>query len=166
MRNIIQLPNLSHLYDSDSGNLVVCEDARTLLNMVLAMAVRDQATSVHFHSHRIGSTTDVVLTYVVGGGRYELVAPPTEIAGELFAAGCVMLAPRGWWGCLRRLVARAVGGCSGQFRVVDADGHSSEWYGVVWSAGPIAGLEFFCRLDSFGPQTEPNEVCKGSESVA
>jgi hypothetical protein len=110
---------------------------------VLALAVKDKASSVHYHIWRGESMGEGVLSYVVGGVLYEMVPPPLEIVGPLFAAARALLAPRGLWGRLRQLLGRAAGGCSGQFSLLDADSSRSEWCGAVWSAGTTAGLEFY-----------------------
>ncbi len=73
MRNVQKLMNLSAFEQLEIT--IDSTGAQQLLNAVLAMAGRDQAISVHYHTHRIDSTIDGVLTYVVGGIRYELVPP-------------------------------------------------------------------------------------------
>jgi len=104
---------------------------------VLAMAVRDGAASVHYHPWRTNATCDDVLSYVVGGTRYGLLAPDAESGGRLLADARRLAAP----GPLARLRAWAVRGAVGRVRLVAASGES-EWCVVHWGRGPLAGVEF------------------------
>ena len=147
MRNVLQLPALAEFADypiDDSDVFVSTQDgARQLLTVVLALALKDNASSVHYRLWHGETTGESVLTYVVGGVRYEMVPPPLEIAGALFDVARTLLVPGGLWRVLRRLLGRMVGGCSGEFSLLDANGNRSEWCGVVWSAENTAGLELY-----------------------
>ncbi len=111
---------------------------RRLWRMVLAMAVRDRASSVYWHPWQEGDA----LSYVVAGIRYVLVRPPAEpdsltlaAARELIGGGRVWSVIAGW---LRSPVA-------GRFTCEGEHGRS-EWCGVWWQAGGVCGAEFH-RLD-------------------
>lgn len=147
MRNVLQLPALAEFLewpiDDSDPSVTTQEGARQLLTVVLALALKDNASSVHYRLWRGDATGENVLTYVVGGVRYEMVPPPLEIAGPLFDVARTLLVPCGLWSGLRRLLGRMVGGCSGQFSLLDANGNRSEWCGVVWSAKNTAGLELY-----------------------
>ena len=169
MRNVLQLPALAEFLewpiDDSDPSLTTQEGARQLLTVVLALALKDNASSVHYRLWRglwRGVTTgENVLTYVVGGVRYEMVPPPLEIAGALFAVARTLLVPRGLWGGLRRLLGRMVGGCSGQFSLLNANGNRSEWCGVVWSAENTAGLDLY-RF--YPPEDRVEKTAIGLES--
>ena len=147
MRNILQLPNLAEIEarsgDESDPSAPTRDSGQKLLNIVLALAIKDNASSVHYHIWRDDAMGEGTLYYVIGGVCYEMVPPPLEIVGALFAAGRRLLASRGLWGSLRRLLGRALGSCSGQFSLLDTDGRGSEWCGAVWSAGKTAGLDFY-----------------------
>src|SRR6187399_673902 len=68
---------------------------------VLAMAVKDGATSVQYHPWRTDRLADFVLSYVITGTRWGLIRPPPEAAGRLLAEARRLLRP----GRLSRLVA-------------------------------------------------------------
>jgi hypothetical protein len=103
---------------------------------VLAMAVKDRASSVHYHPWRTDRMADFVLSYVILGTRYGLLRPPPEAAGRLLAEARGLICP----GRLRRLAAgRTV---VGRVRLVGAGGTWEDWCGVCWSGGGLAGVEW------------------------
>jgi hypothetical protein len=105
-----------------------------MLRLVLAMAVRDGAVSVHWHPWRAADA----LAYVVGGVRYSMVRPPPELDGVVSAAARALAG--GW------VVGRWLGlSAAGRFRCVGAVG-PSEWCGAWWRAGGVCGAEFH-RMD-------------------
>jgi hypothetical protein len=165
MRNILQLPALAEFLEwpiDDDPTATTQDGARQLLTVVLALALKDNASSVHYRFWRRETTGESVLTYVVGGVRYEMVPPPLEIAGPLFDVARTLLVPRGLWGNLRRLLGRIVGGCSGQFSLLDANGNRSEWCGTVWSAENTAGLELYRY---YPPEDRTETTAVGLESA-
>ena len=119
-----------------------------LWRMVLAMAVRDGASSVHYHPWR----ADGHLSYVVAGVRHALVPPPPELAHRVAAAAGALAcgsrlgaAARRWLGWPHR--------AAGRIRLIGVSGESV-WAGVVWSAGSLIGVEWY-RLDHASTRAEP-----------
>jgi hypothetical protein len=107
--------------------------------MLLAMAVRDSAASVHWHPWRAGNA----LAYVVAGVRYSLVRPPPALDPLVAAAGRELVAPSWVRSAVGRWLGWPVAGrfrCEGEYGV-------SEWCGVWWRAGGVCGVELH-RLDT------------------
>jgi hypothetical protein len=137
----LQLPELPQPCPDDARLLIEFgldwpEHIR-LWKMLLAMAVRDKATSLHYHPWR----SDGHLSYIVEWQRYELVPPPFNLSRRLaLAAGAMM--------CGNRLTAasrRWVGWplrASGRLRCASTFG-TSDWAGVVWSVGSLIGVEWY-----------------------
>jgi hypothetical protein len=106
--------------------------------LIVAMAVRDGAVSVHWHPWRAADA----LAYVVGGVRHSLGRPPVVLDPVVSAATRELITGGGMWSALgRRLGWPAAGrfGCTGA-------GGPSEWCGVLWSAGGVCGADLH-RLD-------------------
>jgi hypothetical protein len=119
---------------------------------VLAMAVRDGVSAVHFHPWRTNGVQDNVLSYQVGGVVYGLIRPAEAEDERLLAAARELVAPgrlARWWG-------RLTGGATvGRLRLVAASGDESDWCGVVWAADGVSGADFY-RLDP-APVVPPPE---------
>jgi hypothetical protein len=149
---LVQLPDLSTLMTQDAGRLLVEFGAGSdwaalgrMWRMALAMAVRDGASSVHYHPWR----ADGHLSYIVSRTRYVLVQPPQELArraaaaaGALACGGRLKTALRRWLGWPLR--------AAGNVRLVTGVA-TSDWAGVVWSVGSLCGVEWY-RLDPPGSQ--------------
>ena len=107
---------------------------RKLWGMVLLMAVRDRAASVHYHPWRGAGA----LSYVVDNTRYEMVPPPAE-----FADACVDVA-REAFTVPAGLLARLAGGRTACGTVsLLVGGNPILWDAVVWSNGDRSGVELF-----------------------
>jgi hypothetical protein len=143
----VQLPDLSALMSENGGEMVEFGSGWAELcrmwRMVMAMAVRDGASSVHYHPWR----ADGRLSYIVSGIRYELVPPPPAFAPRLIA-GAGALICGSWLGAAsRRWFGRPLR-AEGRVRLVSGLA-ASDWAGVVWSIGSHAGVEWY-RLDLAG----------------
>jgi len=133
--------------DANGDMLVFFDDSiqlpseiRKLWGMVLTMALRDRATSVHYHPWR----TDGRLTYVIEGRqRYEFIPPPEahaaaiiEIARSLFTAPPAR-------GLLSRFVGRTRDRAVCSSFTFEVGCWSVLWDVVCWSNGERAGVELF-----------------------
>jgi hypothetical protein len=151
---MVRAINLPHL--PADGHMEFGEDPDgfdRFWGLILSMAVRDRAISVHWHPWR----AEDALGYIVDGTRYSLLMRPSaEFDCCISAAARDLVAPRelhsfarrsrylgphirvlfGWW--LRRSVA-------GRFRCISEYG-PTEWAGVWWHVDGQAGAEFH-RLD-------------------
>ncbi|HEX4608936.1 MAG TPA: hypothetical protein VH092_12085 [Urbifossiella sp.] len=153
MGNDIRLPDLPP--SGEGGSMLVefglgRDESDRLWRMVLAMAVRDRALSVHYRPWR---PPDGELCYLVSGVCYQLVPPPPALARQVAAAAGALVcgsrlgaATRRWLGWPLR--------AGGRVRLVGEYG-VSEWAGVVWeigslpgAVGPLAGVDWY-RLDPF-----------------
>ena len=148
----VRLPDLPAPAAADDPQLVefgfAWADLCRLWELLLALAVRDGASSVHYHPWR----ADGHLSYVVAGARYAMVPPPPELARRVaLAAGALACGTRLGAAC-RRWLGRPVR-ASGVVRLEGPAG-PSEWAGVVWSAGSRVGVEWY-RLDPAGGPAEP-----------
>lgn len=103
--------------------------------IVLAMAVRDGATEVHYRPWRADSGGDA-LSYLAGGTRYGLVPPDAGSGRQLLAAARRLAAP----GLVARLWASVAGNAVGRVRLVAASG-ASEWCVVCRGRGRLAGVD-------------------------
>jgi hypothetical protein len=106
-----------------------------LWGMVLLLAVRDHAASVHYHPWR----ADDGLAYVVQGVRYALVPPPAELAGPVVAVARSLFTRRG----RGRWLGRGSSGPACGPVELDVWGHVFVWDAVVWSSGGREGVELF-----------------------
>ena len=105
----------------------------TFWGLILLIAFRDRATSVHYHPWRGESA----LAEIVDDVRVEMVAPEAEgTATILETARSLFLAPRG---LLSRLVGRPSTAC-GSFSL-DVAGRSLVWDAIIWSNGERSGVE-------------------------
>jgi hypothetical protein len=151
---VVRLMELLDLRDSppasDDAMVVELTDEPAALgkfwSMILLLAIRDNATSVHYHPWR----EDGVLAYIVANVRHELSPPPDELseavvtmARSLFTEPVQggLLARLG--GLLARLGGRTVSGLSCGAVEFDVGGNMLLWDAVVWSSGERAGVELF-----------------------
>ena len=146
----VPLPDLP----TDDGLMLVefgrdWDELCRMWRMVLAMAVRDGASSVHYHPWR----ADGHLSYLVAGVRYEMVPPHPELAHRVAAAaGALVCGSR--LGAMSRRWLGWPSRAGGRVRLTGQSGES-EWAGVVWAVGPLAGVEWF-RLDPAPTEAEPD----------
>jgi hypothetical protein len=112
------------------------DPARKLWGLLLLMAVRDGASSVHYHPWR----GDGALAYIIANIRIVLRPPP-----DLWAEYCVAVA-RSLLGRRRSLLGRMLIGqpnpACGSL-VLGVEEHRIEWEVVCWSSGGRLGVEFF-----------------------
>ena len=112
------------------------DPARKLWGLALLMAVRDRASSVHYHPWR----GDGALAYVVANTRVEMSPPEPGWAERCVAAARSLLIQR------RSLLGRILVGqpypkCGSLvFGVAE---RRIEWEVVCWSSGKRFGVEFF-----------------------
>jgi hypothetical protein len=92
-----------------------------LWRMVLAMAVRDGAASVHYHPWR----ADGHLSYLVSGVRYELVPPPPALARRIAAVAGALACGSRLGAVMRRWLGWPIR-TSGRVRLIGKTGES-EW---------------------------------------
>ena len=107
--------------------------------MILLLAVRDNATSVHYHPWR----EDGVLAYIVANVRHVLVPPPAELSEAVVAVARSLFTEPVQGGLLARLCGRTVSGLSCGSVDFDVCGNVLVWDAVVWSSGERAGVELF-----------------------
>jgi hypothetical protein len=122
--------------------------ARLIWRQVLEIAVRDRASSVHYHPWCNGSP----LTYIVAGTRYEIVPPLDYLSRTLVLAAGAMLARTraGVWS--RRFLGWPIR-ASGLLRLSD-NGRVTEWAGIVWAIRGLSGVEWN-RVDDAFVAAEP-----------
>jgi hypothetical protein len=126
--------------------------------MILLLALRDHATSVHYHPWR----EDGGLAYVVDGVRYPLDTPPSEeSAGAVLAAAWSLFTEPGWLardrrgtgsGWLARLRRRAGAGAACATFGMDLGFDVFLWDAVVWSSGERSGVELFRVAPGVAPR--------------
>jgi hypothetical protein len=114
--------------------------------LVLTIAVRDSASSLHYHPWRNNSPTFVShsMTYVVNGIVYGLVPPPLSAEKLLIEAARKLLAP-GRFRFMRRLLTGSPSITSGHLLAETSCG-TSKWFGACWGANGFAGVDLY-RLD-------------------
>lgn len=66
---------------------------RKFWGLVLMLALRDKASSIHYHPWR----AEGALSYVVDNVRYEMVPPPAEFASECVDAAFSLFVPPVPW---------------------------------------------------------------------
>jgi hypothetical protein len=109
---------------------------------VLAVAVRDRASSVHYHPWH-----GQPLTYIVACKRYEMVPPPDWHRRTLVLAAGAMVAQT-WVGAWSRRFLGWPIRASGLLRLPDK-GRVTEWAGIVWSVRGRSGVEWNRVDDDF-----------------
>lgn len=110
--------------------------AHKMWGHVLLMAIRDGASSVHYHPWR----SDEPLSYVIANVRHPLDPPPAEWCEWVVSAAWSVFAPR--LSLLDRLIARWRGAACGGFTLWLED-CGVEWVGICWSSGKLIGADFF-----------------------
>ena len=116
-------------------------------NLVLEMAIRDRASSIHYHPWNVGS-----LAYVVDDKRYEMVPPPADISRTFVLAAGSMLAKTRAEVWSRRFLGWPIR-ASGLLRF-PCDGRVTEWFGIVWKVHSFTGVEWN-RVDDAFVLSEP-----------
>jgi hypothetical protein len=109
-----------------------------LWGLVLIQALRDHATSVHFHPWRKGGAP----AYVLSGVWYTMPQTiPPHLFGPMIARARALFTPPGG----RRWLGRMFGAPSCGVVELDVDGSCPPfvWDVVVWSSGERAGVELF-----------------------
>ena len=107
--------------------------------MVLLMASRDHATSIHYHPWR----EDGGLAYIVADARHVLKPPPAELAGPFLASARTLLPNRPGAGSLICPCRFTAIGAACSTVKLDVCGDVFLWEAVVWSSGPRSGVELF-----------------------
>ncbi len=144
MKSVVQLPDL--VIEFGESGLVEFEDHVTWNNsylmwrLVLAMAMRDGASSVHYHPWR----SDGHMSYIVAGTRYEILEPPPKFAAML-AEVAESLASASWFGRIARGWRGRTHLTAGKVRLNAVTGES-DWAVVVWTIDAQCGVEWY-RLD-------------------
>ena len=108
---------------------------RKLWCMVLLMAIRDHASSVHFHSWR----GNAALTYIISNTRFQLLSPPSDQAEWCVSAARSLLQRPGF---LRWFLGGQQTPTCGTL-VLRVSEHEIKWQVVTWSSGGRCGVEFF-----------------------
>jgi hypothetical protein len=122
---------------------------RKLWGLVLLMAIRDRATSVHYHPWRGDSS----LAEIVDNIRYEMVPPPPECAEELMSAARSIFLPTNT-GFFARLLGRGPARTACATVSLDVGGVPILWDVVCWFSGERGGLDFF-RVTLLEPPSPP-----------
>jgi hypothetical protein len=140
--------------DADGEQLAEFElcwdDALRLWKMVLAMSVRDAASSLHYHPWKPSGG----LWYVVKRVRWALVPPPNVMARPLaLAAGSLLSGRVG--AVLRRRFGWPLR-TSGWLRV-DSEFGPATFAGVVWETGGVFGVEWH-RLEPSVTHAEQDDL--------
>jgi|GEM_PF-6854957 len=130
----ISIPDLDNATGLIEFGLARTEMIRMWCHL-FAMAVRDRATSVHWHPWREGEA----LSYIIRTTRYTLMRPPTELNTLTSAVAREFVVP----GRIRSTIGRWLGrSVASRFICVNSLG-PSEWCGVWWAIGSINGADFF-----------------------
>jgi len=132
------LPTGAHgelLVDFSDTSVAPAVRARQFWWLVLLLALRDGARSLHYHPWREFGP----LSYIVGPTRCELVAPPAAFGPVLLATARELFGPPAR--LRERLFGRAATVCSEI--EVQVCGAACRWDAVLWSSGPRSGVELF-----------------------
>jgi hypothetical protein len=137
MATVVRLAELTGIRDSSAatdGDMCVelTDDPAVLGKMwglVLLLALRDSATSVHYHPWR----ADGGLAYVIANVRYAMIPPPTELAGSVVAVARSLFTGSG----------RGGSGAACSSVELDVWGAAFVWDAVVWCSGERTGVELF-----------------------
>lgn len=117
-------------------DLMTADFPKQFWGMVLLMAIRDNAASVHYHPWR----GDGALACIVNNVRIEMDPPSVEWAGHLVEAARY-LAVRPQSILTRMLLGRDDPTC-GKLTLC-FDGHEIEWQVVCWWTGARMGADFY-----------------------
>ncbi|MFO0822236.1 MAG: hypothetical protein U0792_03820 [Gemmataceae bacterium] len=120
-------------FNEDGCNSVEC--FKKLWAMLILMAIRDKASSLHYHPWR----KDGVLAYVVENTRYEMVPPPAKLAQACFEVARLMFMPPDQQQFWERSAEHAA--CSAVR--MEFEGWASLWDAVCWSSGERVGVDLF-----------------------
>jgi hypothetical protein len=140
---LLQLPEIQQKPDGTWPRVefgLGWHDFVRMWQMILFMAVRDKAESIHYHPWR----TDGRLSYIIKQSRHALHPPPESMCWRVAAAAGAMLCGNRLSAATRRWLGWPVG-TSGRIRCTCSHGPSI-WAGAVWSSGLFLGVEWY-RID-------------------
>jgi hypothetical protein len=130
--------------------------------MILLLAFRDNATSVHYHPWR----EDGALAYIVANVRHVLVPPPDELSEAVVAVARSLFTEPVQGGLLARLNGRTVSGLSCGPVEFDVGGNVLVWDAVVWSSGGRAGVELFRVAPTVTEQSHAEPGPSGGRGIS
>ena len=117
---------------------------------ILYMAIKDQASSLHFHAWPTSGVANEGLRYVVDWTHYELIPPPFEMAGEMVEAARELLGTP-----IRSRFERLFGlNTSGRFRLASKT-VVTEWAGVCWKCDSAMGVDLFRLSPGVSKKRQP-----------
>ncbi len=112
---------------------------RKLWGMVVLLALRDKASSVHYHPWRGGGA----LAMIVENVRYEMVPPPHEYADVCMEVARTLFTQPRRSGLFSRLWQHRLENTVSSTVRIEWDGWTSFWDAVCWSSGERAGVELY-----------------------
>lgn len=144
MTKAIDLPNLPSSEADEYGLIEFPYVGRAPIHLLvhfwrltLSMAMRDDATSVHFYPWR----ADCYFSMIVRGMRMDIVPPPEVELDQFVLAAATMMSESRFANCLRTWFGWPLR-TSGTVRLNYED-RASDWFGTVWSAGGKSGAEWY-----------------------
>lgn len=108
--------------------------ARTIWAYSFLVAIRENATSIHFHPWLKGESMSYFNNN--GGQKYCIFPPPASMDRALLASASRLL------GASKPRKLFSSGSCSGDFSVEHCDS-ITKWSGVVWKSKVARGVEFY-----------------------
>jgi hypothetical protein len=123
------------LVDFSDSSVAPAVHARTFWGLVLLLAVRDGARSLHYHPWREFGA----LYYIIGPAFYELLPPPATFGPVLLATARDIFAPRPSW--RERLFGRGASVCTAV--ALEVGGAWCWWDAVLWASDWRSGVELF-----------------------
>lgn len=141
MARFIRLPEIPQ--PIDSNDLVEFDEKdekgiHTMWMLVLAIAIRDNAISIHWQPWRNGRA----LSYVVDDVRYYMIPSPKQFDDQVSRMLQSLIAPTRIGLALRRFLGMPITG-----RILcESKTTYSEWSAVAWKVGDIMNVDFY-RLD-------------------
>ncbi len=105
---------------------------------ILSMSIKFGASAIHFHPWRSNAAGDDVLTHIVKGVRWGLIAPDAEARTALLISARRLATPKLWG----RFRARLSGVAVGRVRCITKVGES-DWCVVCWRHRQLTGVEFY-----------------------
>jgi hypothetical protein len=115
------------------------EDADRLWRMIVAMGIRDHASSIHYQPYAFGHA----LYYIVDWVQYGLVTPPEEFAKTLVESIKMALTKaqgNSFTKMLKRLIRSRVVHATIDFV---AEQETTTWDVVAWSGNDSSGAAFY-----------------------
>lgn len=107
--------------------------ARQVWAVIFSLALREAATSVHYHPWNVARP----LWLTAASTEYAMVPPPQELTEELLSAACGWIAPRQ---CALGPFGRA--SQAGRLVVEHGTGQS-DWFAVCWSTASGSGVDLY-----------------------